>query len=622
MPTLQNNFCSRLAAVTLLTLTVAQFSAPAWSGVEVELHGIDDEQGMRSNVLAYLSFERYKNSDDLSPEFVERLQERSEREVRAVLRPFGFYEPTVKSEVKLEGSGNEQNYRVTLTITRGEPVVVETVSVSVTGMGSEDERFTRITGDLPVHPGDRLNHADYEKIKGDLLRTALNYGYLDARMVRNEMRVDPQTRVANIDIAFETGEPYRFGATTISQDVVDDDLVRRFLRYREGEPFNAGELLRTQFALDDSQYFSTVEVLPEERDPATRIVPVSINAEPNRRSRYSFGVGYGTDTEARGTVAWENRRVNHNGHRFRTEIKAATLEQSVDARYLVPIGDPATERFTMQFTGGHERIADFDTQSINFTPSFTHLRGSWFGNQSWQRVTYVELLDTKSEDITSGERDEQKLLIPGISFALVPKNYLGEALFSRAIFAELRGSHTSLGSDSDFLQVRLQSERVFDFARLPKWHLLMRGDLGVTMLSQTSDLAPTQRFFAGGDRSVRGFGINDLSPVEQARDRQGNLLFNEDGTPKYTKVGGKHLFAGSVEIVRDLPKSFAVAVFADAGNAFDTFGDPLMYSVGIGVRLRLPVVSVGIDVAQALTTPAGSTERPGPRLHLNFSPKL
>jgi hypothetical protein len=47
-----------------------------------------------------------------------------------------------------------------------------------------------------------------------------------------------------------------------------------------------------------------------------------------------------------------------------------------------------------------------------------------------------------------------------------------------------------------------------------------------------------------------------------------------------------------------------------------------MYSVGLGVRFRLPVVSVGIDIAQALTTPAGSTDRPGPRLHLNFSPKL
>jgi hypothetical protein len=44
--------------------------------------------------------------------------------------------------------------------------------------------------------------------------------------------------------------------------------------------------------------------------------------------------------------------------------------------------------------------------------------------------------------------------------------------------------------------------------------------------------------------------------------------------------------------------------------------------VGLGVRLRLPVVSVGIDIAQSLTTPDGTSRRPGPRLHLNFSPKL
>jgi translocation and assembly module TamA len=151
----------------------------------------------------------------------------------------------------------------------------------------------------------------------------------------------------------------------------------------------------------------------------------------------------------------------------------------------------------------------------------------------------------------------------------------------------------------------------------------MRGDIGATAASSTTGLAPSQRFFAGGDRSVRGFGLNDLSPVQQATDPEtGEPLFDEDNNPVWEKVGGKHMVAASVEIIRDLPKNLAVAVFYDVGNAFDEFGDDLMHSVGIGVRLRLPVVSVGIDVAQALTIPAGSTERPGPRLHLNFSPKL
>jgi hypothetical protein len=53
----------------------------------------------------------------------------------------------------------------------------------------------------------------------------------------------------------------------------------------------------------------------------------------------------------------------------------------------------------------------------------------------------------------------------------------------------------------------------------------------------------------------------------------------------------------------------------------DRFSDPLAYSVGLGFRLRLPVVTVGVDVAQALRAP-GYPHLPGPRLHLNISPKL
>ncbi|HUQ11833.1 MAG TPA: BamA/TamA family outer membrane protein [Steroidobacteraceae bacterium] len=605
MPTLQIKTRQRFFALPLLALLLLELASPARAEIKVEVRGVSDD--VRANIMAYLSFERYKNSDDLSTEFVERLQERCEREVRDSMRPFGFYEPTVASEVHKENN----DFLVFITVTPGAPVVVEKVAVNVTGPGADDENFTRITHALPIKAGDRLSHSNYEMIKGGLLRAASTYGYLDARMTRNEMRVDPQTRVADIFIDFETGERYRFGETSIEQSAIDEKLVRRFLRYQPNQLFDATELLRTQFALDDSQYFATVEVLPQDRDREQHVVPVDITAEPNRRSRYQFGVGYGTDTEARGTASWENRLVNRHGHRFRTEVKAAALEQSVDARYIVPVGDPATEKFTLQLTGLHERRADTDSRDINFAPSFTHIRGPYFG-QYWQRVTYVEVLQTDSEFITSGLQDRQRLLIPGMSFSLVPSKYLGEALFSRALYGEVRGSNKVLGSDSDFLQVRLQAERGFDLA--PKWHAFLRGDLGATALSKTSDLAVSQRFFAGGDRSVRGFGRDDLSPVRQTVDSKGNTVLE--------KTGGKHLLVGSVELVRDLPKNLAIAAFADAGNAFDQFGDPLMYSVGLGLRLRLPVVSVGIDIAQALTTPPGENERPGPRLHLNFSPKL
>jgi translocation and assembly module TamA len=72
-----------------------------------------------------------------------------------------------------------------------------------------------------------------------------------------------------------------------------------------------------------------------------------------------------------------------------------------------------------------------------------------------------------------------------------------------------------------------------------------------------------------------------------------------------------------VEIERDLPRNFGIAVFGDYGNAFNKFSDRLEYAAGVGVRYRLPVLTVGIDIAQPLSRPGA-----GPRLNINFSTKL
>jgi translocation and assembly module TamA len=74
---------------------------------------------------------------------------------------------------------------------------------------------------------------------------------------------------------------------------------------------------------------------------------------------------------------------------------------------------------------------------------------------------------------------------------------------------------------------------------------------------------------------------------------------------------------GSVELQRSLPRNLVAAVFVDAGNAIDDFGDPLEYSVGVGLRYRLPFLSIGFDVAQSISESDRS-----PRLHLNFTPEL
>ena len=585
-------------------------AAPSASAnIEVDIRGVDDQ--LRTNVLAYLSFERYKKRTDLSGDIVERLHNRVEREVESALKPFGYYEPKVESEVKDLGHGD---WRVSIEINPGQPVLLDKIDVHVSGPGALDPLFERITENPPLHTGDRLSHATYESLKSDLQRTAATYGYLDAKLTRSELVVDPKNHTANVGLEMETGDRYRFGKTTIEQTSVRDSLVRRYLRYQEGDYFDLTQILRTQFALDDAQYFTNLEVLPQDADRQTHTVPVDIHADKSRRHRYSVGAGYATDTGARGTLTWENRRVNSLGHRFSVTVEASQVERYLlQARYIIPIGDPAVENLTFQSTIEQQQFADATAHTQSIGPAITKVSGNW------QYVWFANAIRT-TDDYPFGVTNTARLIVPGIDIASVPKGYLGEPIFQHPFFAEIRGSNSAFGSDAQFLQLRVQLEHVFRLA--DKWHLLLRDELGTTVANHFDHVPAIMRFFAGGDNSVRGFAFDQLSPIDAVcKTPTTGPVIVAAGTPCVEPVGsvkdgGKNLVTGTVEVIRDLPHNFGVATFFDYGNAFNHLGDPLEYAAGVGFRLRLPVVTLGIDVAQPLSTSAG------PRLHINFSPKL
>jgi len=633
--------------------------ALARAGVTITVSGVDDP--LRSNVLAYLSFSRYQRSKQLTADTVDRLQSRIGREVRSALRPFGYYQPTVRSSVTRSGSGD---WHVAIKIDPGRPVILKSVDVRVAGPGAGKRLFTRITSRLPFHAGEPLNQAEYEGVKSDLLRTAATYGYLDATLTRHELLVNPGARTASISLQLDTGVRYRFGATRIRQSAVSEKLVRRYLRYREGAPFDLTQVLRTQFALDDTQYFSNLEVLPGTPDRKTDSVPVSIHADPSRPNVYSFAAGYATDTGARGILSWQDRRINSYGHKMSVDLEAAQVTKySLQSRYVIPIGDPAVENLTLAGIVEQRQLADVNARTISIGPSITWVNGQWqtvgfvngvhaTGTVQGQTVVLPgtasipctpELVSNCTVPLTQPTgatlgTGNYYLLVPGVDLASVPKGYLGEPIFQHGFFLEIRGSHAGLGARAKFLQLHLQLERVVDLA--PKWHLLLRDELGTTFVSNFNDVPPAMRFFAGGEGSVRGFAYNDLSPrqrfcnpVAYKGQLDNECTYDDVTAGADIKAGGKDLITGSVEFDRDLPRNFGVAAFFDYGNAFNHFGAQctlvanggppqeqchglLEYGAGMGFRVRLPVLTLGIDIGQPLS------QSGGPRLYINFSPKL
>ncbi|MGE0030634.1 MAG: autotransporter assembly complex family protein [Steroidobacteraceae bacterium] len=583
---------SPVIALLLASLACLRMAHAAES-IQVEIVGV--EGTLRDNVLALSSLQRHAESKQLDQDVVERLAQRAPGEARKALRPFGYYEPQVGTELTRTGDG----WNARITIDTGKPVLLVEQQVEITGSGRDERFLQQVVAKSPLRTGARLSHPDYDQLKGELLRTAAGHGYLDATFTRAELLVDPAVREARARVTLDTGLRYRFGPTTIEQDFLKESLVRRYLRYREGEWYDAAALLRTQFALDDSQYFAVVEVLPEERDRENRIAPVRIVSERNKRNLYTIAAGYATDTRARGTLGWEDRRLNRSGHRLRAEIRGSSVEESIGLTYVVPWTDPALEKLAFELRGFREQRADVETEGGSLRAGLTQVRGKW------QRVLFVTA-DTTSDQVTttSGEstlidRTQSKLLVPGISFASLPPGFLGVNAVPRGLQVELIGSTSALGSDTDFTRILIRDERRFRLT--DRLQLQLRAEVGASVVGEFQELPAQYRFFAGGDRSVRGYGYEELSPV----DAEGN------------RIGGRHLMTGSIELQRRLPRNLVAAVFVDAGNAIDNFGDPLEYSAGVGLRYRLPFLSIGLDVAQSLS----ESDR-NPRLHLNFTPEF
>jgi len=107
-------------------------------------------------------------------------------------------------------------------------------------------------------------------------------------------------------------------------------------------------------------------------------------------------------------------------------------------------------------------------------------------------------------------------------------------------------------------------------------------------------LPASQRFFAGGDQSVRGYSYQSLG----RRDAAGLL------------VGGKYLSTYSIEAEYRIKGNWGAAVFFDAGSADDDPSSKLYRGTGLGLRYRAPVGTVQIDLAYPLDDPLGGHHHP------------
>lgn len=570
----------------LLALGLASFSPALHAAVRVKVEVEGVPRRLAQNIHSALSLEQ-ADKDDLTEERIRRLHADAPAEIGEALQPFGYYRPQVRSELRQEKDRWIAHYEVDA----GPPVKVASFDLKVTGAGADDPRFQEIVASFPLRKGEVLYHPDWEQGKKALEDLAAEEGYLDAAFQVNEVKVSMSRYQADAVLHYDTGPRYRFGEVHFNQDVLNPDLLKGYVRFKRGEPLDVNKVLRLQNALSDSPYWGRVEVVPRQDQAQGLEVPIEVNLVPSKPMRFAGGVGYGTDTGPRATGAWELRRLNRRGHRALTEITVSGIERSFKGSYFIPGAYPRTDLLSFNAAYAREDTNSFITDTGLLGATLTQSRGGW-------REAYS--LNFQRESFTVGlDKGTSNLLVPGASLERVRADDRIDTTNGYRVLFALQGA--SPLSDARFVQGSVEGKLIRTLGE--RHRLIARTQVGYTETDDFRELPPRFRFFAGGDRSVRGFSYQSLGRKDEA----GNV------------IGGEALAVGSLEYELRFLQKWGAAVFYDTGNASQSFGGlgTLARGAGFGLRWRSPIGPIRADVAWALSEPGTPI-----RFHLNIGPDL
>ena len=554
--------------------------------VSVKLLGVP-QRAMRSGVLKAIEMRALVRKTDASEAQINRLYRRAEGQIARALEPYGYYQAQVKSSLRKEGAKFIASFEVTL----GPRSKITLVDFELDGPASVDTKVLIAWRRAGLKVGEPLSHETYEAAKAAVQRALAERGYLDAELVVRRIEVKRASSEAIVRLHWKTGVRYRLGETTFEGAQFSPEFLQRYMNFDPGELYSQAKLLELQRRLVDADYFSVVEISPDQDAAKDGVVPIQVVLAPAKRSIYTGGVSIGSDSGVGVRTSVQRRWLNDRGHKMGAAGEISQRFKLATVSYDIPKADRARTNYAVSLSYRDEET----TSAISKVAKIGIARSGDKGG--WQQTIALQCLSGDFD--VGGEAASTTLLYPEW---ILYKRVADDVLAPREGYAftfNARAGSSALVSKASFASVSANLRHIRVLSERSR--LLLHGAAGALWTDDFARMPPELRFFAGGDRSIRGYDYQELGPLNAA----GRVR------------GGKYLAVVSGEYEYALNPSWAVAGFTDLGNAFDVDNAELRAGIGAGVRWRSPVGVVRIDVAYAVD----EEENPF-RLHLIIGPDL
>ena len=540
-------------------------------------------------------------------------------------------------EVVLDATGRRAT--VTFEVDEGPRVIVRRVRFE----GAESLPRERVHGAAAHLEGATYTYAAAGAAAVLLRRVYDDSGFPDARVdVRLEpVGVSPETEETDLVFVVSEGVRQTVGRVEIRGNLVTrEDVIRKSLSVLPGRSLSRNDMLASQSRLYRLGIMNSVQIeaRPADEPPLAALAgppitgdtaaepavpgndgrpgrtgegaPGSVSPGETRTVRVTireagplrqvFGLGYDSEEKARGQYEIANRNIFGSGRYLGLQTRGSRLEQSASLLY----------REGGVFGGRFDALASAFWQE-EVRPAFDE-RTIGTSIQLSRRVTRATRLlyrySLRDVDLSDASATIQgtTLRLSSLSASAVhdTRDSPFNPLRGHYMGAEAEVFGRALGSEADFTKVYAQ----FYFFRevLPKtiWAQAVRAGaaspFGRSQEDPTSTgdavsgVPPSERFFAGGDTTLRGF--------------ERDLVGEADATSG-DPVGGEGLFLLNEELRFPIFRKLQGVVFYDAGNVYRTLGDyslgDLRHVAGAGLRVVTPIGPFRLEYGAILDRRAG-----------------
>lgn len=412
-----------------------------------------------------------------------------------------------------------------------------------------------------------------------------NRGYLEA-VVEVEAPVDPVTHDAEVVFRVRPGSYFTVGGIIVAGlDATRDALIRNRLPFSEGDPLGAGDLLEVRRRLVSLGIFRSVDVTLLEPEEPISERNVLIRLVEGPRTSIGYGAGYSEREQVRAEGEWTRNNLLGLGHTLSLFGRFSLKGTRVVATYR---GAESVEGEIPVFVSAFRESQD--RESLDFIRSGVGVQVTrrFFGRDVFLRydLTTSELFDLKINPNQIDRNFADNLWLSAVSASIVTDTRDDPVDPRRGRFGivDVEWSSALLRSRAPFLKGLVQQYLFFPAG--DQIVIAAAGRLGLawTLGADEPALVPiTERFFAGGATTLRGYRLDRAGPLD----------------PSGYPVGGNMLLVANLEVRFPILGSLRGALFTDHGGVYSEVnsfrpGD-VGHNAGAGLRWNTPLGPLRFD---------------------------